>query len=130
MNSCFQISCLACTAYQHVSECCLSFTAVFWASELHAQVPPRRDRCVTFVVRRVRQGVLEFFSGVENRARAARRGGEQARLVQPDVVDVVATSKNGSCSRCLGAVGGPESFERAPTVHKACRRRVQERAEG
>ena len=93
MNSCFQISCLACTAYQHVSECCLSFTAVFWASELHAQVPPRRDRCVTFVVRRVRQGVLEFFSGVENRARAARRGGEQARLVQPDVVDVVAASK-------------------------------------
>ena len=82
------------------------------------------------IVKRVRQGVLEFISGVENRARAARRGGEQARLVQPDVVDVVATSKNGSCSRCLGAVGGPESFERAPTVHKACRRRVQERAEG
>ena len=93
MNSCFQFSCLACTAYQHVSECCLSFTAAFWASGLHAKVPTRRGRCVAFIVKRVRQGVLEFISGVENRARAARRGGEQARLVQPDVV---AASKNGS----------------------------------
>ena len=60
---------------------------------LHAKVPTRRGRCVAFIVKRVRQGVLEFISGVENRARAARRGGEQARLVQPDVV---AASKNGS----------------------------------
>ena len=95
---------------------------------LHATVHPtwRRDRCGTSTVKRVIGREFKiFFRGRElsscsqtwrraAQTRAARRrGGEQARLVQPGVV---AASKKGSCSRCLGAVGGPESFE-------TCRRR-------